>query len=63
MEVVNLPKGDKLKASIEETKRNMPLFVEHMELVARLRRAHYDACIKWGFTKEQALELTKYIGV
>jgi hypothetical protein len=27
--------------------------------IAELQKAHYDVCVKQGFTKTQAIELTK----
>ena len=50
---------DKMRAELEQMKRNLPVFLEYALIAAQLRRASYDACIKQGFTEAQALELCK----
>lgn len=45
--------------AVKELKENMPAMLEHIILTARLTKAKYDALIKEGFTKEQAIELCK----
>ena len=46
-------------AAFEKLKRELPVIVENMVVVAKLKKAAYDAYIEYGFTPEQALELCK----
>lgn len=52
---------DKSKMSfamaVKEIKENMIAHLEFAEINAKLQKARYDACIKVGFTVEQALIL------
>lgn len=57
--VVHLQAKDELKAGIDAMKRNMPIFLEHMALVASIKRAYYEALVRQGFTEAQAIELCK----
>lgn len=57
--VVHISAGDPLQASVEELKRRLPLFAEHLALVAQYKRAYYLSLTREGFTKEEALELCK----
>ena len=59
MKQVTPIKKDKFKAAIDEFRRAMPAAIEQVKLTAQLRKISYDACIKEGFTPEQALELAK----
>lgn len=52
---------DKLRAVMEQIKREMPVYMEYMLLVAQVRRASYDALIGEKFTADQALELCKKV--
>ena len=49
--------GAKRAAAFDNIERMIPDFVKEAAMVARIRRIHYDASIKEGFTPEQALAL------
>lgn len=49
----------KMDAIIEAAKADLSNEAKRAELIASVRRIHYDACIHKGFTPEQALELCK----
>lgn len=49
----------KLRAAMESMTRNIELFCKAAEAQAKIRRASYDAALKQGFTKDEALELCK----
>lgn len=49
----------KLRASMEHIARNIELFCKAAEASAEIRRASYNAALKQGFTKDEALELCK----
>lgn len=55
--IVPLGKPDEFKAALENLKRQMPMLIEHAQLVAKIRRASYQALIEAGFTEAQALDL------
>lgn len=57
MRVVELPAQDKLRASLEEARRNLTIAIEAAEFVAKVRRANYLALLREGFTEAQALDL------
>lgn len=57
LRIVELPTPDKLRASLEEIRRNLPVAIEAAELMARVRRANYLALLREGFTEAQALDL------
>ena len=59
MKKVTPIKKDEVKAAFEKLVRDMPVTIKHIALMAQLRKAAYDACLKEGFTPEQALELSK----
>ena len=57
MELLKFDKENKVKSSLSEMKRNLPDILEYSIIIAKIRKANYDAYIKEGFTKQQALEL------
>ena len=54
-------KKNEMLAALKEMQRNLPEIMEHISIIAQIRKANYDALIKQGFTSEQALELCKTI--
>jgi len=56
---IKLGEKDELIASIELLRRQLPHLMEHVKVIAELRKASYDALIAEGFDKAQALELCK----
>ena len=48
---------DDVRGSVESLKRNLDSFIEMAILLAKLRKAAYDANIEVGFDEKQALEL------
>ncbi|MGB1561548.1 MAG: hypothetical protein ACPHN2_08630 [Sinimarinibacterium flocculans] len=52
---------DKVKAAGEVLARNLHALIANAPLVAKLKKAQYDAYIAEGFTPQQALELIKNI--
>ena len=62
MKIVDLPQiPDDVKASQEIIKRGMEDQITGIKLMARLRRAKYEAHLEEGFTEAQALEICKTI--
>lgn len=59
LKVVEIGTRDAVKASVEESRRNLPAMLEHAKTMAQLRRAYYLAYVEEGFTEAQALELCK----
>lgn len=47
----------KFEALIETARQAMPEEARKADLIAQVRRIHYDASIRKGFTAEQALVL------
>lgn len=54
-------KHDELRAVVDSMRRNLPIFIETASINAQVRRAHYDAYVKQGFTKEEALVLCQKV--
>ena len=52
---------DPVAETIRNLQANLPLYQKHMQTMAALQKAKYDALLKEGFNKEQALELCKNI--
>jgi hypothetical protein len=57
--VIDLEPKNPMLAALEGLERQMPEFQRFAVYVVKLRKAAYDAAIKEGFSKEQALELAK----
>jgi len=45
------------EANVQAVKDGMPQEIRRADLLAEIRRVHYDASIRKGFTPEQALVL------
>ena len=54
---VNLDARNEIVKSLEIIKRNLPVFIEYQQLIAKIRWAYYLELIAQGFTEEQALEI------
>jgi Tfp pilus assembly protein PilO len=52
-------KQDDIKGAVEALRRNLPVVIEHYQLVAEVNRAIYLAYVQQGFTEEQSLDLVK----
>lgn len=52
--VMSAAQQDALYATVKE---HMPAEVRKADLLAEMRKVHYDACIRKGFTADQALFL------
>ena len=50
---------DDMVAALEKVKRELPVMIQMASITAQIRKAHFDAHVKIGFTEEQALELCK----
>lgn len=50
---------DKARAALETLKRNVEIICETSVVLARIRRASYEAHLAQGFTPAEALELCK----
>lgn len=57
LRVIDLPVADKLRALLEESKRTLPVLLEHAEVMAKMRFANYRALLAAGFTEQQAMDL------
>lgn len=54
-------KPDELMGAVQSVKRNIGAYLEMADVMADIRRAHYDAYIRRGFTEDQAIELSKKV--
>ena len=63
MSITSLPNVelDKLRAQVEQLKRQLPVLMEYHQLSAKLCRTRYDALVAEGFNPQQALELCRDI--
>ena len=52
---------DEMGKALADMKLKMADYLVYQDLVAQLTRRRFEALMKNGFTKEQALELTKKI--
>lgn len=55
--VVDLPSSDKAAARWEEVRRGLTVVLANADVVAKIRRANYEALLREGFTEAQALDL------
>jgi len=60
---IDLGLKDDLKGALESLKRDLDTFTEYSAMVAKIRRASYNAHIKEGFTEEQALVLCRSLEI
>ncbi len=58
-----IPKGHKVLFDVEQSAEQMrellPAFIEYQQLQAEMKFIKFNACLKAGFTTEQALYLCK----
>lgn len=61
MSIKSLPniERDKAQAEIDRVVRSMGDITRGMKVIAKVRKAAYDAHIEAGFTEKQAIELVK----
>jgi hypothetical protein len=52
-------KDKRRHADLEQSKKDLIYAIEVADVIAKLRRAQYDAYLRVGFTKAEALELVK----
>lgn len=52
--------NDEMRAALEKMRRDMPILVEYMQIIAEMKMAKYKALVAQGFTSDQALELCKH---
>lgn len=57
----NIKERNELKNALEIMNMELPLYIEIMELQAKMRKHNYTIHMKEGFTAEQSLELCKCI--
>lgn len=55
--VVDLPVQNPTKALSEEIRRNLPTLIANADIIAKIRRANYEALVREGFTEAQAMDL------
>lgn len=59
--IVPLPERNQMKAAVDQLARTMPEMLEHVKLMAQIRRASFVAHVEAGFTEAQALELCRVL--
>ncbi len=52
-------KRDKLRESLRQLERDLPVLLEMQKLSAQMIRAKFESLVAEGFTETQALELCK----
>lgn len=52
-------KPNEMAEAVRAIAENMEEHLKYMDLLARLRRRHYLACIDHGFTEQEALKLAE----
>lgn len=45
--------------ALDETRRQLPYFIQNASMTAKLLKAKYDSLVAEGFTAEQAMEIVK----
>jgi len=50
---------DKLRESVRQLERDLPVLLEMQKLSAQMTRAKFESLVAEGFTETQALELCK----
>lgn len=49
-----------MEMAIHNMVENMHVFIEHQQVLAKLRKVKYDSLLSEGFSEEQALHITTY---
>ena len=57
--LVTMPERSELKAASSALQRQLPDMIKNAVMIAKLRRAYFNAYVAEGFTEAQALELSK----
>lgn len=59
IKLLNTNNKNEMRAELEKMKRDLPEFIEYTSVLAKIRKASFDALVEQGFTEPQALELCK----
>jgi len=54
---------DEMRATLEQMKRQLPVFLEYTQTLAKIRKTAFDAHVAEGFSEDQALELCKTLSL